>query len=51
MENTLEAVSKGKTSEAIKKLMGIAQKTAIVISLSVSTNALRLKAFKLYKQI
>ncbi len=28
---TLEAVSKGKTSEAIKKLMGLAPKTAIVI--------------------
>ena len=29
---TLEAVSKGRTSEAIKKLMGLAPKTAIVIS-------------------
>lgn len=28
---TLEAVSKGKTSEAIKKLMGLAPKTAIII--------------------
>lgn len=28
---TLEAVSKGKTSEAIKKLMGLAPKTAIVL--------------------
>ncbi|MDR1978375.1 MAG: heavy metal translocating P-type ATPase [Synergistaceae bacterium] len=28
---TLEAISKGKTSEAIKKLMGLAPKTAIVI--------------------
>ena len=28
---TLEAVSKGKTSEAIKKLMGLAPKTALVI--------------------
>ncbi len=28
---TLEAVSKGKTSEAIKKLMGLAPKTAVVI--------------------
>jgi len=29
---TLEAVSKGRTSEAIKKLMGLAPKTAIVIA-------------------
>ncbi|MCL1950562.1 MAG: heavy metal translocating P-type ATPase [Turicibacter sp.] len=29
--NTLEAISKGKTSEAIKKLMGLAPKTATVI--------------------
>ncbi|MDR3324394.1 MAG: heavy metal translocating P-type ATPase [Spirochaetaceae bacterium] len=29
---SLEAVSKGKTSEAIKKLMGLAPKTALVIS-------------------
>jgi len=29
---TLEAVSKGRTSEAIKKLMGLAPKTAIVIT-------------------
>lgn len=29
---SLEAVSKGKTSEAIKKLMGLAPKTAIIIS-------------------
>ncbi len=29
---SLEAVSKGKTSEAIKKLMGLAPKTAVVIS-------------------
>ncbi|MCL1827470.1 MAG: HAD-IC family P-type ATPase, partial [Candidatus Cloacimonetes bacterium] len=28
---TLEAISKGKTSEAIKKLMGLAPKTAIII--------------------
>lgn len=28
---TLEAISKGKTSEAIKKLMGLAPKTAVVI--------------------
>ena len=28
---TLEAVSKGKTSEAIKKLMGLAPKTAIIL--------------------
>ena len=29
--NTLEAISKSKTSEAIKKLMGLAPKTAIII--------------------
>ena len=29
--NTLEAISKGKTSEAIKKLMGLAPKTATII--------------------
>jgi Cu+-exporting ATPase len=28
---SLEAVSKGRTSEAIKKLMGLAPKTAIII--------------------
>lgn len=28
---SLEAVSKGKTSEAIKKLMGLAPKTAVVV--------------------
>jgi len=33
----LEAVSKGKTSEAIKKLMGLAPKTAIVIRDGVET--------------
>lgn len=34
---SLEAVSKGKTSEAIKKLMGLAPKTAIVIQDEVET--------------
>jgi Cu+-exporting ATPase len=33
---TLEAVSKGRTSEAIKKLMGLAPKTAIVIETGAS---------------
>ncbi|MDR0450753.1 MAG: heavy metal translocating P-type ATPase [Treponema sp.] len=33
---TLEAVSKGRTSEAIKKLMGLAPKTAIVIGTGAS---------------
>lgn len=34
---TLEAVSKGKTSEAIKKLMGLAPKTALIIQDGVET--------------
>lgn len=34
---TLEAISKGKTSEAIKKLMGLAPKTAIVMKHGVET--------------
>lgn len=34
---TLEAISKGKTSEAIKKLMGLAPKTAIVIKNGMET--------------
>ncbi len=34
---SLEAVSKGKTSEAIKKLMGLAPKTAIIVKNGIET--------------
>lgn len=37
---SLEAVSKGKTSEAIKKLMGLAPKTAIIISNGIEVEVL-----------
>jgi len=43
---TLEAVSKGRTSEAIKKLMGLAPKTAIIIEKdsSVGTSSLEINS-------
>ena len=36
---TLEAISKGRTGDAIKKLMGLAPKTAIIIQYDVGTEA------------